>query len=64
MNTALDAFVARKAEIDDMLEALAACSAEYFNCNPYEINWGDVGDLTRIRDCLKLAIGDDANDHH
>ena len=43
--TALDAFIARKAEIDEMLARLRALSEEHFNRHPDEITWGDVGDL-------------------
>jgi hypothetical protein len=37
---ALDAFLARKAEIDTMLERLTALSGDHFNASPGEIDWG------------------------
>ena len=42
---ALDAFMARKAEIDVMLARLTALSADHFETSPEEINWGHVGTL-------------------
>ncbi|MBF0252053.1 MAG: hypothetical protein HQL35_15650 [Alphaproteobacteria bacterium] len=44
-DSALAAFVARKAEIDAMLARLADASADHFGCAPDEINWGHVGTL-------------------
>ncbi|WP_169711941.1 hypothetical protein [Erythrobacter tepidarius] len=38
-DNALDAFIARKAEIDAMLARLAALSDEHFGYAPDEINW-------------------------
>ena len=42
---AVDAFLAKKAEIDTMLTRLAALSADHFNATPEEIHWGHVGNL-------------------
>ncbi len=42
---ALAAFIAKKAEIDAMLERLAALSADQLETQPDEINWGHVGTL-------------------
>ena len=42
---AIHAFIAAKTEIDAMLERLAALSADHFETNPDEINWGHVGTL-------------------
>jgi len=50
---ALDAFLAAKAEIDAMLERLAALSADHFETHPDEIDWGDVGTLNHYRDRLR-----------
>ena len=50
---ALDAFIAAKAEIDAMLERLAALSADHFETNPDEINWGHVGTLNHYRAKLR-----------
>lgn len=46
---AIDAFLAAKAEIDTMLERLAALSADHFETSPDEINWGHVGTLNQFR---------------
>ena len=40
---ALDAFIARKAEIDLMLERLTALSGDHFNVSPGEIDWAMPG---------------------
>jgi hypothetical protein len=50
---AIDAFLAAKAEIDTMLERLAALSADHFETHPDEINWGHVGTLNYYRDRLR-----------
>ena len=50
--TALDAFMARKAEIDAQLARLQALSDEHFNLSPDSIHWGHVGDLTRYAELL------------
>ena len=42
---AVDAFIAKKAEIDTMLARLAGLSAEHFNTNPDTLHWGHVGNL-------------------
>jgi len=49
---ALDAFIARKAEIDRMLE-LTALSGDHFNASPGEINWGHAGTLAHYAELLK-----------
>jgi hypothetical protein len=41
------AFTAKKAEIDSILERLAALSADHFNVEPDRVTWGDVGSLER-----------------
>ena len=50
---AIDAFIARKVEIDAMLERLAALSADHFDTSPDEINWGHVGTLAHYAELLK-----------
>jgi hypothetical protein len=52
-DAALNAFVARKAEIDAMLARLAAASADHFGYAPDEINWGHVGTLGHYAELLK-----------
>ena len=53
MRSTSPAFIARKAEIDTMLERLAALSADHFDTSPDEINWGHVGTLNHYRDRLR-----------
>lgn len=50
---ALDAFIARKVEIDAMLARLAALSDEHFDVNPDEVHWGHVGTLAHYAELLK-----------
>ena len=51
--TALDAYIARKTEIDTMLARLTALSDELFNVAPDEVNWADVGTLAHYAELLK-----------
>jgi hypothetical protein len=57
---AIDAFIAAKTEIDAMLERLAALSADHFETNPDEINWGHVGTLNhysaKLREITDIAF--------
>jgi putative heme iron utilization protein len=50
---AIDAFLAAKAEIDAMVERMAALSADHFETSPDAINWGHVGTLNHYRDRLR-----------
>ena len=50
---ALAAFIARKTEIDTMLERLKALSDEHFNADPDTLHWGHVGDLEHYAGLLK-----------
>ena len=50
---AINAFIGKKAEIDDMLARLQSLSGEHFNCQPDEINWGHVGTLEHYASLLK-----------
>jgi hypothetical protein len=51
--SALDAFTAKKAEIDAMLERIQALSDDHFDTSPDEINWGHVGTLSHYAELLK-----------
>lgn len=51
--TALDAYIAGKAEIDTMLARLAALSDDHFCIVPDEVTWGDVGTLAHYAELLK-----------
>lgn len=50
---ALEAFIARKAEIDTMLARLAELSAEHFGVAPEKVHWGDVGTLASYAELLR-----------
>ncbi len=50
---ALNAFMAKKAEIDEMLTRLQTLSDDHFNCHPDEVNWGNVGTLEHYAGLLK-----------
>ena len=50
---ALNAFIGKKAEIDEMLARLQALSDDHFNAHPDEINWADVGTLEHYASLLK-----------
>ena len=52
-DTALNAFLAAKADIDLMLARLKSLSDDHFETNPDEINWGDVGTLTHYASQLR-----------
>jgi hypothetical protein len=56
---ALNAFICKKAEIDEMLARLQSLSDEHFNAHPDEINWGHVGTLEHYASLLK-RISDSA----
>ena len=54
---ALDAFMARKAEIDAMLARLQALSDDHFGANPERVDWSHVGSLAATRStCASSAI--------
>ena len=50
---ALAAFIARKAEIDKMLERIAALSGDHFDVSPDDVHWGHVGTLAHYAELLK-----------
>ena len=43
---ALDAFIARKLEIDAMLQRLTEFMSNHFGVDPDEVDWGHVGTLS------------------
>ena len=51
---AIDAFIARKAEIDAMLARISRLSADPFGPDPAKVNWGDLGKLSAWRSTSKL----------
>lgn len=50
---ALNAFMAKKAEIDEMLGRLQSLSDAHFECHPDDLDWGDVGNLEHYAGTLK-----------
>ena len=50
---ALDAFTAKKTEIDTMLARLTALSDDHFNIAPDDVTWADVGTLAHYAELLK-----------
>lgn len=50
---ALNAFLGKKAEIDEMLARMQALSDEHFNIHPDDITWGHVGTLEHYAGLLK-----------
>ncbi len=50
---ALNAFLGKKAEIDEMLTRLASLSDDHFNRHPDVVTWGDVGTLEHYASLLK-----------
>ena len=53
---ALNAFLGKKAEIDEMLARLQSLSGEHFHTHPDHITWGDVGILEHHASLLKRII--------
>jgi hypothetical protein len=51
--TALDAYIAKKIEIDTMLARLKALSDDHFGVAPDEVTWGHVGTLAHYAELLK-----------
>ena len=50
----VDAFIAKKGEIDEMLARLAALSEDHFNTDPDSIHWGHVGTLGGYAQKLRM----------
>ena len=50
---ALNAFLGKKAEIDERLARLQALSDDHFNCHPDEVGWAMVGTLEHYNGLLK-----------
>ena len=52
-SNALNAFIGKKAEIDERLARLQALSDDHFNCHPDEVGWAMVGTLDHYNGLLK-----------
>jgi hypothetical protein len=51
--TALEAYVARKAEIDDLLFQIRNLTAIHSHVSPDDVHWGHVGNLTYYAKLLR-----------
>ena len=51
--TALDAFIRGKTEIDEMLARIQGLSDDHFNVHPDDVHWGHVGDLAHYTEQLR-----------
>jgi hypothetical protein len=52
-DSALSAFIEKKAEIDAMLARLQALSDDHFGAGPNQVNWSDLGGLEYQAHLLK-----------
>lgn len=50
---ALSAFMARKLEIDALLQRLTELSANHFGVDPKDVDWGHVGTLGHYHQLLR-----------
>ena len=50
---ALNAFIAKKLEIDAMLDRLQLLSDDHFDANPEQVTWCNVGTLEHYASLLK-----------
>ena len=50
---ALNAFLARKAEVDERLARLQALSDDHFEVHPDEVNWSHVDHVAHYANLLK-----------
>jgi hypothetical protein len=53
--TALDAFIAKKAQIDTILDRLQKLSADHFEVGPEGVDWSHVGTIAHVLDYLQEA---------
>ncbi|MFC0202062.1 hypothetical protein [Paracoccus rhizosphaerae] len=53
---AVSAFISRKAELDGLLERLAAQSADHFGVSPDDVHWGHVGNVADAILLLRQAL--------
>jgi hypothetical protein len=47
---AIEAFIAKKAQIDVILTRLQKLSADHFEIDPDKVDWGDVGTIAHVLD--------------
>lgn len=46
--TAIEAFLAAKAQLDNALAQLMAASEDHFDTNPDAVNWADAAQMQRV----------------
>ena len=51
--TALDSFIAKAGEFNDLLERLQQMRDDHFGVSPHAVTWGHVGDVTHYVTTLK-----------
>ena len=51
--TALDSFIAKAGEFNDLLERLQQMRDDHFGVSPHAVTWGHVGDVTHYVTALK-----------
>jgi hypothetical protein len=52
---AIDAFIAKKAQIDTILARLQKLSADHFELDPDKVDWGDVSTIGHVLEYLQEA---------
>ena len=56
---ALQSFIGRKTEIDELLDALKTLSDAHFHIDPDQVNWGHVGDqnywIAQLQEIARFA---------
>jgi hypothetical protein len=59
--TAIEAFLAAKAQLDEALAQLMAASEDHFDTDPDAVNWADAAQVQRIADEIEnirdMALG-------
>ena len=50
---AMDAFLAKKAEVDERLARLQALSDDHFEVHPDDVNWSDVDHVAHYANLLE-----------
>jgi hypothetical protein len=52
---AIEAFIAKKGQIDTILARLQKLSADHFEVDPDKVDWGDVGTIGHVLEYLQEA---------
>lgn len=54
---AVDAFIARKSEIDALLARIQAASDAHIGASPDDVDWGHVGTMAQAAEMLANVAG-------